>query len=197
MQQLDGAALAPGVPVAVRLAPQGMASRSGLRVLPDWAAAPCDPVFAGYCVAVGGDTWLQPSSTGRVHVHTAAIAQPNDAQPTMWQAALAGERCGGAVGSDGKREVRAVGPLSSARPRPPLCLPLLPAVGESWEHAASGLVLHFNHVANGTALVTACRKTGAETATSCAAGRDNDCNGLAGTADPACTKFAWKRQAAP
>lgn len=36
------------------------------------------------------------------------------------------------------------------------------------------------------AVVTVCRKGGAETPASCKAGRDNDCNGLAGAADPAC-----------
>ncbi len=36
------------------------------------------------------------------------------------------------------------------------------------------------------AVLTVCRKGGAETPASCTAGQDNDCNGLAGAADPAC-----------
>lgn len=68
----------------------------------------------------------------------------------------------------------------------------LGAAGDTWRHAASGLVVRLAGVGAGRATVTVCRKGGAETAATCAAGVDFDCNGLAGAKDPACAKFATK-----
>ena len=65
----------------------------------------------------------------------------------------------------------------------------LGVAGATWQHAAAGLVVRVQAVASGSATVTVCRKGGAETAATCAAGTDNDCNGLAGPADPACAKL--------
>lgn len=65
-------------------------------------------------------------------------------------------------------------------------------VGQAWEYPAAGLVVRFRAVAaaagsrSSTATVSVCRRGGAETAATCAAGTDNDCNGLAGAKDPAC-----------
>ena len=63
------------------------------------------------------------------------------------------------------------------------------ASGQSWSQAATGLVVRLSSVSGGFAHLTVCRKGGAETAATCAAGTDNDCNGLVGAADPACAAF--------
>lgn len=61
------------------------------------------------------------------------------------------------------------------------------AAGDSWTHAATGLVLRFPRMApNKDAVLQVCRKGGAETLATCQRGVDNDCNGLAGPLDPAC-----------
>lgn len=60
------------------------------------------------------------------------------------------------------------------------------AVNQTWTYAAASLVVRMRGVEGAAALVTVCRKGGAETPATCAAGQDNDCNGLAGKADPAC-----------
>ncbi len=62
------------------------------------------------------------------------------------------------------------------------------AAGAAWAQPAAGLVVRVKSVGATGATLTVCRKAGAETAASCAAGLDNDCNGLVGTADPACPK---------
>ena len=74
------------------------------------------------------------------------------------------------------------------------------ALGESWSFAATGITLRFTGMmkaGGGTAVLTVCRKDGEETAVSCAAGRDNDCNGLAGASDPKCLQFLTALRAPP
>ena len=63
------------------------------------------------------------------------------------------------------------------------------AAGQSWSQPASGVVVRHKGMAGSSALVSVCRSGGAETAASCAAGVDWDCNGLAGAADPACASL--------
>lgn len=61
--------------------------------------------------------------------------------------------------------------------------------GQAWADPSTGLVVRFlAKASNGTAAdVSVCRSAGKETAASCAAGIDADCNGLAGwTNEPAC-----------
>ncbi len=68
------------------------------------------------------------------------------------------------------------------------------ARGSSWEEPTAGLVVRFRSMeASGAAVVSVCRRGGAETAASCAAGTDNDCNGLAGARDPVCAKLRKKK----
>lgn len=62
------------------------------------------------------------------------------------------------------------------------------AAGGAWAQPAASLVVRVKSFSAAGATVTVCRKAGAETAASCAAGLDNDCNGLVGAADPACPK---------
>ncbi|KAL4858282.1 Autolysin [Chlorella vulgaris] len=65
--------------------------------------------------------------------------------------------------------------------------------GQHWSQAVSGVVVRVVSIpatsaATSSAVVTVCRKV-AESAASCAAGRDNNCNGKVGVADPACVKL--------
>lgn len=69
-------------------------------------------------------------------------------------------------------------------------LQMLDSAGQSWSSNATGLVVRLVAAYAGSATVTVCRPAGAETAASCSAGLDNDCNGLVGTQDPACARFA-------
>lgn len=64
-------------------------------------------------------------------------------------------------------------------------------VGGSWASDPKiGIVVRVLSQAGGSGVsVSVCRRAGAETAASCAAGADNDCNGLAGAADGACAAF--------
>lgn len=76
-------------------------------------------------------------------------------------------------------------------------LSLAPAtVGDSWNSTATGLVLRFFRITRtGEAVLRLCRKGGPETLTTCQRGVDNDCNGLAGAADPACLRLLRRRPA--
>ena len=152
---LDGGSLPAGQTLEVSLASQAATPRSGLRIVPSWAAG-VDPIFVGYRTRARGDVGLAPEAARRVHIHTAAIANPYDARVTVWRAALGG-------GAD------------------------------VWEHPASGLVVRLVGAGPSAAAITVCRKGGAETVASCAAGRDNDCNGLVGAGDPACAALLRKR----
>ena len=60
--------------------------------------------------------------------------------------------------------------------------------GQAYTHDATGLVFRAVTLQVGLAKVTVCRKTasGHETAATCTAGLDGDCDGLVGAADPAC-----------
>ena len=60
------------------------------------------------------------------------------------------------------------------------------AKGESWTDDDSGVVVRAVSTGSGSAIVSLCRKGGAETLESCRANLDNDCNGLVGSKDPAC-----------
>jgi hypothetical protein len=66
----------------------------------------------------------------------------------------------------------------------------LTAVGDSWTEPTAGLVVRHLGSSGGSAAISVCRIGGAETAASCAALRDNDCNGLVGNADPTCAFLA-------
>ncbi|KAL4430186.1 hypothetical protein ABPG77_004968 [Micractinium sp. CCAP 211/92] len=69
-------------------------------------------------------------------------------------------------------------------------------VGDSWNSMATGLVLRFFRITRtGEAVLRLCRKGGSETLTTCQRGVDNDCNGLAGAADPACLRLLRRRPA--
>jgi hypothetical protein len=74
-------------------------------------------------------------------------------------------------------------PQSQHKNTPPSCVA---AAGQAWEYPEAGVVLRVTALRGDAAAVTVCRKAGAETAASCAAGVDADCNGLAGARDPAC-----------
>ena len=67
---------------------QAASSRTGLRIVPSWVAG-VDPVFVGFRTRQGGDAGLEPEVVGKVHVHTAAIANTFDAKLTIWRAGLA------------------------------------------------------------------------------------------------------------
>ena len=71
------------------------------------------------------------------------------------------------------------------------------AAGQSWSQAATGLVVRVSSMGGGFARLTVCRKGGAETAATCAAGTDNDCNGLVGAADPACAGLLTRSSPPP
>ncbi|KAL4425743.1 hypothetical protein ABPG75_009759 [Micractinium tetrahymenae] len=66
--------------------------------------------------------------------------------------------------------------------------------GEGMAEDVSGLVISVTDISPqaGTATVVVCRKApgGLETAATCQAGKDGDCDGLAGAADPDCSAFA-------
>ncbi|KAL4420548.1 hypothetical protein ABPG75_010204 [Micractinium tetrahymenae] len=63
-------------------------------------------------------------------------------------------------------------------------------VNDVWSWPPAGLyVKRINNFSANQAMVSICRKWGAENATSCAAGVDNDCNFKAGVDDPACAAF--------
>ena len=66
----------------------------------------------------------------------------------------------------------------------------LGSAGQAWEHSAAGLVVRLKALTSSSATVTVCRKGGAESVATCAAGVDNDCNGLAGARDPACARLS-------
>jgi hypothetical protein len=64
--------------------------------------------------------------------------------------------------------------------------------GQAFSHAkAPGLVLRASTLAAGAASLTVCRKSasGAETADTCLAGLDGDCDGMVGRADGDCARF--------
>ena len=61
--------------------------------------------------------------------------------------------------------------------------------GQAWADSTTGLVVRVTSIVSGTANVTVCRRGGAETAASCQAGLDNDCNGVVGARDPACSRL--------
>lgn len=217
LAQLDGASLAPGQTVVATIAPQaqpGGASGSvgtgggvpGLRIVPGWAAG-ADPVYLGFRRAAGGDSSLDPGLASRVHIYTQPqLASAFDPQPTLWQAALAGEDPGALVRAvraeqsawRAGRHCHAPAAAPAANPQPPSCptpqpttrfaaWPLPAADNQSWQSAASGLVVRIQRVdPAGGAVVSVCRRGGAETRDSCQKGLDNDCNGLTGGADPAC-----------
>jgi len=93
VQQLNGSDLARGQTVVASLASQSLYDRSGLRIVPTWADD-VDPLYLGFRTADGMDATLPPEVLGRVGVHTSAITGPEDAQPTLIQAALEGVRAG-------------------------------------------------------------------------------------------------------
>ena len=87
VQQLDGTSLKAGQTVRATLLSQAVTSSAGLRIVPSWVAG-VDPVFVGFRTKRGGDAGLEPHDSGKVHVHTAAIANSFDAKLTIWRAGL-------------------------------------------------------------------------------------------------------------
>ncbi|KAL4452150.1 hypothetical protein ABPG75_007812 [Micractinium tetrahymenae] len=150
VQQLDGTSLKPGQTVQTILTSNSASPRSGMRIVPSWAAG-VDPIFLGYRTKVGGDASAGPNIVGKLHINSAAITNTFDPQITTWSAAL--------------------------------------AANQAWTHPTAGLVVRVKAAFPGSATVTICRKAGAETLASCRAGTDNDCNGLAGSADPVCARL--------
>ena len=64
------------------------------------------------------------------------------------------------------------------------------AVGGRFVYLGTTLTIRrLNSTSAGVAVISVCRRGGLETATSCAAETDNDCNGLAGADDLACAAF--------
>lgn len=66
---------------------------------------------------------------------------------------------------------------------------MLDGAGQSYTSNSTGLVFRLVSAYAGSATVTVCRPAGAETAASCNAGLDYDCNGLVGAQDPACANY--------
>eukprot|EP00887_Chlorella_sp_A99_P000100 scaffold16.g100.t1 len=64
------------------------------------------------------------------------------------------------------------------------------ADGQAWS-GPGGLVVRQLSSSDAGAVVSVCLPAGPETAASCAAGQDNDCNGLMDKADPACAAFGY------
>ena len=90
-QQWDGGKLLPGYTLTATLASQSTTSRSGLRIVPTWAAA-ADPLFVGYRTKAKGDSWLSADVAGKVSIYSAAITGTYDAQLTTWLGSFSGER---------------------------------------------------------------------------------------------------------
>lgn len=66
------------------------------------------------------------------------------------------------------------------------------AVGGSWTYSPLGLVVRrYNSTSANQAVISLCRRGGAETATTCRSRIDNDCNGKAGADDSACVAAGW------
>lgn len=153
--------LSEGEAQTISLASQALSNKSGLRIVPSWNEA--DPLFLGFRTPHGPDATLPEDVANKVGVYTSPISHTFDLRPTTLHALL--------------------GP------------------GQSWEY--TDLVVTFARTTNITmvpdtttavvnvpaAVVTVCRRGGPrETAASCKAGLDWDCNGLAGPLDPACQR---------
>lgn len=91
VRQLDASSLKPGQTVTVAMPSQGLSQKSGLRIVPGWAAG-VDTIYVGYRTKAGGDSWVGPAvaspPAGRVHIYTSAIANRLDPKFTVWKAAL-------------------------------------------------------------------------------------------------------------
>ncbi|KAL4423979.1 hypothetical protein ABPG75_001280 [Micractinium tetrahymenae] len=88
VRQLDGSSLQPGLTFTTVVASQSASARSGIRILPSWAAG-MDPLFLGYRTRAGGDAATDGTVAGKLHIYSAAITNTFDAQTTAWNAALA------------------------------------------------------------------------------------------------------------
>ncbi|EFN52722.1 hypothetical protein CHLNCDRAFT_54132 [Chlorella variabilis] len=103
-------------------------------------------------------------------------------------------RTGGDAGMDRQRSNRLniyQAPISHTFDAQPTQWRAALSLNELWEQPAAGVVIRHKRTATGALVASVCRRTpaGRETRTSCRAGKDNDCNGLVGVADPACARL--------
>ncbi|KAL4421241.1 hypothetical protein ABPG75_010532 [Micractinium tetrahymenae] len=90
-QQIDGTAITPGQTLTFNINSQSVSRQTGLRVT---LGTGTDPLFVGYRTKAGGDSGAPNSivgfykAPGRLHLHTAPIANTFDAQPTDWKGTL-------------------------------------------------------------------------------------------------------------
>jgi hypothetical protein len=172
-QQADGAALKPGSTVVVTLPPQHASPAAGLRIVPDWVYG-ARPFYLSYRLAAAQDANLYAEFNGKVNIY-----QMDEEKQSGWMAAVA---AGGSWAPDGRFIFR--GPWS--------------AEAEQWSSKLySSLVVRVLSSGPSGATVSICRRGGVETAASCAAGRDNDCNGKAGIEDSGCRNFIKKKSPPP
>ena len=142
------------------LPPQHASPAAGLRIVPDWAPG-AGPLYLSYRQAAAQDGDLPWDYSDKVSIY-----QQDGTLQSGWMAAVA---VGGVWAPDGSFD--SSGPWAAeARP---------------WSDALySSLVVRvLSGGGSGGVTVSVCRRGGAETAASCAAGRDHDCNGKAGAAD--------------
>lgn len=172
-QQADGAALKPGSTIVATLPPQHASPAAGLRIVPDWVRG-ARPVYLSYRLAADQDSDLYAEFSGKVNIY-----QMNEKSRSGWMAAVA---VGGSWAPDGRFTFK--GPWS--------------AEAEQWSSKLySSLVVRVLSGGPSGATVSICRRSGVETAASCAAGRDNDCNGKAGIEDAGCKNFIKRKNPPP
>ena len=176
LRQADGSVLTPGATVVATLPPQHASPSAGLRVVPDWAPGAL-PLYLSYRVrqAQDGELWEEYTE--------AVVIYQMDGK--FQSAYMEGLDQGGVWATSGSARV----------------VPAQEYRYGSWAVPHSGLVVRVLRSGEpGGATVSVCRPAGPETAASCAAGRDNDCNGMAGVGDTACRRFMkgrWPPRALP
>ncbi|KAL4440139.1 hypothetical protein ABPG75_003140 [Micractinium tetrahymenae] len=100
-----------------------------------------------------------------------------------------GQLIAGDDGAPGRLHIYSAPISNTFDPKETNWVQVLDSAGQAWTSNATGLVVRLASAFRGSATVTVCRKAGNETAASCTAGLDADCNGLAGAQEPACTRF--------
>jgi len=89
----------------------------------------------------------------------------------------------------GKLHVYTAAITNTYDPKPTNWKGALGTAGQAWELPGTGLVVRLQSFTRVAAVVSVCRRGGTETAATCRAGIDNDCNGMAGPKDPACARL--------
>lgn len=87
---VNGTNLAPGNTVSITIAAQGTANRTGVRIHPTWTSL--DPLTLSFRIRnpSTGDVSLPDEVNARVQIHTSAIMNSWDSQPTLWRTSLGG-----------------------------------------------------------------------------------------------------------